>query len=64
MGEFTPWAICFGVFAIYPAIAFVVGFYIGKKGLPVDVQIRRRRGWWLAGGDSLTDDGYGVVTDS
>lgn len=59
MGDFTPWAVCVGVFLIYPALTFVLGFYVGKNGLPFEV--RRRAGWGRR--KPIVDDGYGVTTD-
>lgn len=56
----APWALCVGVFLIYPMLAFVIGFYIGRKGMPFDVEIRRKPGW----GKSLSDDEYGVAADA
>lgn len=61
MGNVTPWAMCVGIFLIYPAIAFVAGFYLGKKGMPFSIEIRRKPGWDR---QSLADDGYGVATDT
>jgi len=43
MDGITPWALCVGIFLIYPALMFVIGFYIGKNGLPFEVRISRRR---------------------
>jgi hypothetical protein len=48
---------CVGVFLVYPALSFVAGFYIGKRGLPFDIEIRRKPGW------SMRDDGYGVAAE-
>ena len=60
MDSFTPWAICIGVFMIYPAIAFVIGFYVGRRGLPFDIQVSRKPGW----GKSMTDDDYGIASET
>lgn len=43
MSDATPWLLCFGTFIIYPAVAFVVGFWIGRNGMPFSIQIKRRR---------------------
>jgi hypothetical protein len=61
MDNVTPWALCIGIFLIYPALAFVAGFYLGKRGLPFSVEIRRKPG---LDRPSLADDGYGVATDT
>ena len=61
MDNLTPWAICLGVFIIYPAIAFVLGFYLGRRGLPFDIQITRKNG---QRGPSMVDDEYGLVTET
>jgi len=57
MGDFTPWAFCIGVFLIYPLLAFVIGFYLGRKGMPFSVQIQRKENW----GQGLAGDGYGLA---
>jgi len=57
MGDFTPWAFCIGTFLIYPLLAFVVGFYLGRKGMPFSVQIQRKENW----GKNLAGDGYGLA---
>ncbi len=62
MGDFTPWAICIGVFLIYPAITFVIGFYVGRRGLPFDIQISRKAGWGKPA--SMADDEYGVAAET
>ncbi len=56
MGDFTPWAFCIGVFLIYPLISFVIGFYLGRKGMPFSVQIQRKADW----GRTLSNDEYGL----
>ena len=62
MDNLTPWAICLGVFIIYPAITFVLGFYLGRRGLPFDIQITRKseRGR----GPSMVDDEYGLAAET
>jgi hypothetical protein len=37
----TPWLICTGVF-LMPVITFALGLYIGKRGLPIEIEVRRR----------------------
>jgi hypothetical protein len=41
MNTFTPWAICIGVFIIYPCIAFAIGFYIGRRGVPFYLRLEK-----------------------
>lgn len=60
MGEFTPWAVCIGVFLIYPALTFVIGFYVGRKGMPFEIKVSRRGDW----GKSMADDEYGVTAEA
>ncbi len=62
MGDLTPWAICIGVFLIYPAITFVIGFYVGRRGFPFDIQISRKAGWGKPA--SMADDEYGVAAET
>jgi hypothetical protein len=45
MSGVTPWAICIGVFIVWPTLLFVAGFYIGRNGLPYDIRIRKKEGW-------------------
>lgn len=37
----TPWLIC-GSVSLLPLITFALGLYIGRKGLPYEIEIRRR----------------------
>ena len=58
MNTVSPWLICFGVFLIYPALAFAIGWYIGKHGMPLEIKIKRPQK------QSLASDGYGVTADT
>jgi hypothetical protein len=59
MGNVTPWVICVGVVLIWPMLTFVVGFYVGRNGLPYDVKISKRPGWGRL--DPAAD--YGFAAD-
>lgn len=58
-GGFTPWALCIGTFIIYPLLAFVIGFYVGRKGMPFSIQVQRKENWGK--NQDLADDGYGLA---
>lgn len=60
MGDFTPWALCIGVFLVWPALMFAIGFYVGRNGFPFSITIRRKVG---RKAKSLSSDGYGLAVD-
>lgn len=58
MNTMTPWLVCFGVLLVYPAVAFAIGFYVGRRGVPFYLRLERNPDWYRR-----DDDGggrYGV----
>jgi hypothetical protein len=33
-----PWLMCFGIFVVVPLVAFVIGYKVGRDGLPFRVE--------------------------
>lgn len=38
MENVSPWLICIGVFCLWPSVLFVVGFIVGRRGLPFRIE--------------------------
>jgi len=42
MSQLVPWMFCFGIFLVLPGVAFALGLYIGRNGVPLQIDIKRK----------------------
>lgn len=52
MSQLVPWMFCFGIFLVLPGVAFALGLYIGRNGVPIQIDVKKRT-------DVDEDVGYG-----